>query len=100
MTPVCFLGAFFTSAELQSVRLYPYTDSLHIFVVAAEIFYFLFIVYYMTVQVSPTAESAWEHDLVPAADFTYKGFRTVLDFSSTDAATPMEDWITYSVSMK
>ncbi|NXX17435.1 PK1L2 protein, partial [Podargus strigoides] len=44
------LGAFFTSAELQSVRLYPYTNSLHIFVVAAEVIYFLFIVYYMTVQ--------------------------------------------------
>ncbi|KAM9269057.1 polycystin-1-like protein 3 [Cariama cristata] len=44
------LGAFFTSAELQSVRLYPYTNSLHIFVVAAEIIYFLFIVYYMIVQ--------------------------------------------------
>ncbi|KAM9183006.1 polycystin-1-like protein 3 [Mergus octosetaceus] len=44
------LGAFFTSAELQSVRLYPYTNSLHIFVVAAEVVYFLFIVYYMIVQ--------------------------------------------------
>lgn len=53
MTPVCFLGAFFTSAELQSVRLYPYTNSLHVFVVAAEIIYFLFIVYYMIVQVRP-----------------------------------------------
>ncbi|NWU96850.1 PK1L2 protein, partial [Upupa epops] len=44
------LGAFFTSAELQSVRLYPYTNSLHIFVIAAEVIYFLFIVYYMVVQ--------------------------------------------------
>uniref|UniRef100_A0A663M0Q9 PK1L2 protein n=1 Tax=Athene cunicularia TaxID=194338 RepID=A0A663M0Q9_ATHCN len=44
------LGAFFTSAELQSVRLYPYTNSLHIFVVAAEVIYFLFLVYYMIVQ--------------------------------------------------
>nr|XP_009943686.1 PREDICTED: polycystic kidney disease protein 1-like 2 [Opisthocomus hoazin] len=44
------LGAFFTSAELQSVRLYPYTNSLHIFVVAAEVIYFLFIAYYMIVQ--------------------------------------------------
>ncbi|XP_014797628.1 PREDICTED: polycystic kidney disease protein 1-like 2 [Calidris pugnax] len=44
------LGAFFTSAELQSVRLYTYTSSLHIFVVAAEVIYFLFIVYYMIVQ--------------------------------------------------
>ncbi|NXU58239.1 PK1L2 protein, partial [Turnix velox] len=44
------LGAFFTSAELQSIRLYTYTSSLHIFVVAAEVIYFLFIVYYMIVQ--------------------------------------------------
>ncbi|XP_069724828.1 polycystin-1-like protein 3 [Phaenicophaeus curvirostris] len=44
------LGAFFTSAELQSVRLYTYTNSLHIFVVAAEVIYFLFIAYYMIVQ--------------------------------------------------
>ncbi|NXF58754.1 PK1L2 protein, partial [Ciccaba nigrolineata] len=44
------LGAFFTSAELQSVRLYPYTNSLHIFVIAAEVIYFLFLVYYMIVQ--------------------------------------------------
>ncbi|KYO37869.1 polycystic kidney disease protein 1-like 2 isoform A [Alligator mississippiensis] len=44
------LGAFFTHAELQSIRLYPYTDSLHIFVVAAEVIYFLFVVYYMVMQ--------------------------------------------------
>ncbi|XP_019360809.1 PREDICTED: polycystic kidney disease protein 1-like 2 [Gavialis gangeticus] len=44
------LGAFFTHAELQSIRLYPYTDGLHIFVVAAEVIYFLFVVYYMVIQ--------------------------------------------------
>ncbi|OXB80026.1 UNVERIFIED_CONTAM: hypothetical protein H355_014070 [Colinus virginianus] len=44
------LGAFFPSAELQSVRLYPYTNTLHIFVVAAEVIYFLFVVHYMIVQ--------------------------------------------------
>ncbi|XP_062997536.1 polycystin-1-like protein 2 [Elgaria multicarinata webbii] len=44
------LGAFFTRAELQSVRLYPYTDGLHIFVVAAEVIYFLFVIYYMVGQ--------------------------------------------------
>uniref|UniRef100_A0A803TRM4 Polycystin 1 like 2/pseudo n=1 Tax=Anolis carolinensis TaxID=28377 RepID=A0A803TRM4_ANOCA len=44
------LGAFFTRAELQSVRLYPYTDGLHIFVVAAEVVYFLFVIYYMVEQ--------------------------------------------------
>ncbi|XP_060551059.1 polycystin-1-like protein 2 [Pantherophis guttatus] len=44
------LGAFFPRAELQSIRLYPYTDGLHIFVVAAEIIYFLFVIYYMVEQ--------------------------------------------------
>ncbi|XP_077166400.1 polycystin-1-like protein 2 isoform X2 [Paroedura picta] len=44
------LGAFFTRAELQSIRLYPYTDGLHIFVVAAEVIYFLFVIYYMVEQ--------------------------------------------------
>uniref|UniRef100_A0ACB8EA10 Uncharacterized protein n=1 Tax=Sphaerodactylus townsendi TaxID=933632 RepID=A0ACB8EA10_9SAUR len=44
------LGAFFTRAELQSIRLYTYTDGLHIFVVAAEVIYFLFVIYYMVVQ--------------------------------------------------
>uniref|UniRef100_A0A8C5SYB1 Polycystin 1 like 2/pseudo n=1 Tax=Laticauda laticaudata TaxID=8630 RepID=A0A8C5SYB1_LATLA len=41
---------FFPRAELQSIRLYPYTDGLHIFVVAAEIIYFLFVIYYMVEQ--------------------------------------------------
>nr|XP_034975837.1 polycystic kidney disease protein 1-like 2 isoform X2 [Zootoca vivipara] len=44
------LGAFFTRSELQSVRLYPYTDGLHIFVIAAEVIYFLFVIYYMVGQ--------------------------------------------------
>ncbi|XP_061449764.1 polycystin-1-like protein 2 [Rhineura floridana] len=44
------LGALFTRSELQSVRLYPYTDGLHIFVVAAEVIYFLFVIYYMVGQ--------------------------------------------------
>ncbi|KAL8195183.1 UNVERIFIED_CONTAM: Polycystic kidney disease protein 1-like 2 [Gekko kuhli] len=47
------LGAFFTRAELQSIRLYPYTDGLHIFVVAAEVIYFLFVIYYMVEQSLP-----------------------------------------------
>ncbi|XP_041314907.1 polycystic kidney disease protein 1-like 2 [Pyrgilauda ruficollis] len=55
------LGAFFTSAELQSVRLYPYTDSLHIFVVAAEVIYFLFIVYYMIVQGKLLKSLRWRY---------------------------------------
>ncbi|XP_053305767.1 polycystic kidney disease protein 1-like 2 [Spea bombifrons] len=44
------LGAFFTYPDLQSIRLYPFTDGLHIFVVAAEVIYFLFVIYYMVVQ--------------------------------------------------
>ncbi|NXT10193.1 PK1L2 protein, partial [Prunella fulvescens] len=55
------LGAFFTSAELQSVRLYPYTDSLHIFVVAAEVIYFLFIVYYMILQGKLLKSLKWRY---------------------------------------
>uniref|UniRef100_A0A672TGB3 Polycystin 1 like 2/pseudo n=1 Tax=Strigops habroptila TaxID=2489341 RepID=A0A672TGB3_STRHB len=55
------LGAFFTSAELQSVRLYPYTNSLHIFVVAAEVIYFLFIVYYMIVQGKLMKTQRWKY---------------------------------------
>ncbi|XP_075692927.1 polycystin-1-like protein 2 [Rhinoderma darwinii] len=44
------LGTFLTHADLQSIRLYPYTDGLHIFVVAAEVIYFLFVIYYMVMQ--------------------------------------------------
>ncbi|NWU61307.1 PK1L2 protein, partial [Pterocles burchelli] len=55
------LGAFFTSAELQSIRLYPYTSSLHIFVVAAEVIYFLFIVYYMVVQGKLMKTLRWKY---------------------------------------
>ncbi|NXK89486.1 PK1L2 protein, partial [Formicarius rufipectus] len=55
------LGAFFTSAELQSVRLYPYTNSLHIFVVAAEVIYFLFIAYYMIGQGKLMKSLRWRY---------------------------------------
>ncbi|NXY82693.1 PK1L2 protein, partial [Alcedo cyanopectus] len=55
------LGAFFTSAELQSVRLYPYTNTLHIFVIAAEVIYFLFIVYYMIVQGKLMKSLRWRY---------------------------------------
>ncbi|OPJ78162.1 polycystic kidney disease protein 1-like 2 [Patagioenas fasciata monilis] len=55
------LGAFFTSAELQSIRLYPYTNSLHIFVIAAEVIYFLFIVYYMIVQGKQMKSLRWRY---------------------------------------
>lgn len=44
-------GAFQFHSELRSVRLYQSTGSLHIFVMASEAVYFLFILYYMFVQV-------------------------------------------------
>uniref|UniRef100_A0A4W3IMU0 Polycystin 1 like 2/pseudo n=1 Tax=Callorhinchus milii TaxID=7868 RepID=A0A4W3IMU0_CALMI len=44
------VGAFFTHIDLKSVRLYQYTDGLHIFVIAAEVAYFLFLIYYMVIQ--------------------------------------------------
>ncbi|CAH2324536.1 polycystic kidney disease 1-like 2 [Pelobates cultripes] len=53
------LGAFFTHSELQSIRLYPFTDGLHIFVVAAEVIYYLFIIYYMVVQGKLMKEQKW-----------------------------------------
>lgn len=49
--PLDFIGAFQFHSELHSVRLYQSTDNLHIFVVAAEIIYLLFILYYMFLQV-------------------------------------------------
>eukprot|EP00079_Xenopus_tropicalis_P034906 XP_017948677.1 PREDICTED: polycystic kidney disease protein 1-like 2 [Xenopus tropicalis] len=53
------LGTFFTRANLQSVRLYPFTDGLHIFVVAAEVIYFLFVIYYMVVQGKRMKAEKW-----------------------------------------
>ncbi|XP_069871843.1 polycystin-1-like protein 2 [Dipodomys merriami] len=44
------LGTFFTHATLQSLRLYPFTDGWHPFVVVAELLYFVFLFYYMVVQ--------------------------------------------------
>ncbi|XP_020344471.2 polycystic kidney disease protein 1-like 2 [Oncorhynchus kisutch] len=44
------VGAFQFRSELQSVRLYQSTGGLHIFVMASEVIYFLFIFYYMYVQ--------------------------------------------------
>lgn len=44
-------GTFFSHADLRSLRLYPFTDGWHPFVVAAELIYFLFLFYYMVVQV-------------------------------------------------
>uniref|UniRef100_A0A3Q3SX52 Polycystin 1 like 2 n=1 Tax=Mastacembelus armatus TaxID=205130 RepID=A0A3Q3SX52_9TELE len=44
------IGAFQFRSELHSVRLYQSTGGLHIFVMASEVIYFLFIIYYMFVQ--------------------------------------------------
>lgn len=46
-----FLGAFQYLTDLQTVRLYQSTGGLQIFVMASEVIYFLFILYYMFVQV-------------------------------------------------
>ncbi|KAM4723032.1 polycystin-1-like protein 2 [Rhinophrynus dorsalis] len=53
------LGTFFTHTNLQSIRLYPFTDGLHIFVVAAEVIYFLFVIYYMVVQGKLMKQQKW-----------------------------------------
>ncbi|XP_067853685.1 polycystin-1-like protein 2 [Heptranchias perlo] len=55
------VGAFFTHADLQSIRLYQYTDGLHIFVVAAEVAYFLFLIYYMVIQGKLLKEQKWNY---------------------------------------
>uniref|UniRef100_A0AAV2LQ61 Polycystic kidney disease 1 like 2a n=1 Tax=Knipowitschia caucasica TaxID=637954 RepID=A0AAV2LQ61_KNICA len=44
------IGAFQFRSELQNVRLYQSTGGLHIFVMASEVIYFIFILYYMFVQ--------------------------------------------------
>lgn len=49
----CFTGAFQYRSDLQSVRLYQSTGGFHIFMMASEAIYFLFILYYMFQQVSP-----------------------------------------------
>ncbi|KAF6078991.1 hypothetical protein HJG60_015036 [Phyllostomus discolor] len=53
------LGTFFAHSDLQSLRLYPFTDGWHPFVVAAEVIYFLFLLYYMTVQGKLMRKQKW-----------------------------------------
>uniref|UniRef100_A0A8C5N1V4 Polycystin 1 like 2/pseudo n=1 Tax=Leptobrachium leishanense TaxID=445787 RepID=A0A8C5N1V4_9ANUR len=55
------LGVFFTHSQLQSIRLYAFTDGLHIFVVAAEVIYYLFIIYYMVVQGKLMKTQKWAY---------------------------------------
>ncbi|XP_062327812.1 polycystin-1-like protein 2 [Osmerus eperlanus] len=53
------VGAFQFRSELQSVRLYQSTGGLHIFVMASEVVYFLFILYYMFVQGKLMKQHKW-----------------------------------------
>ncbi|XP_064239027.1 polycystin-1-like protein 2 isoform X2 [Aotus nancymaae] len=55
------LGTFFAHAAFQSLRLYPFTDGWHPFVVAAEIIYFLFLLYYMVVQGKRMRKQTWAY---------------------------------------
>ncbi|KAF7662063.1 hypothetical protein LDENG_00247400, partial [Lucifuga dentata] len=54
-------GAFQFCSELQSVRLYQSTGGLHIFVMASEAIYFLFIIYYMVVQGKLMKRQRWAY---------------------------------------
>lgn len=47
-----FTGAFQFRSVVQSVRLYQSTGGFQSFLMACQVFYFLFIVYYMFLQVS------------------------------------------------
>ncbi|KAM4630467.1 polycystin-1-like protein 2 [Polymixia lowei] len=53
------IGAFQFRSELQSVRLYQSAGGLHIFVVASEAIYFLFIIYYMFAQGKLIRKQRW-----------------------------------------
>uniref|UniRef100_A0A8C3A7N2 Polycystic kidney disease 1 like 2a n=1 Tax=Cyclopterus lumpus TaxID=8103 RepID=A0A8C3A7N2_CYCLU len=55
------IGAFQFRSELQSVRLYQSTGGLHIFVMASEAIYFLFIIYYMFVQGKMMKQQRWAY---------------------------------------
>ncbi|XP_019742004.1 polycystic kidney disease protein 1-like 2 [Hippocampus comes] len=55
------LGAFQFRSELQNVRLYQSTGGLHIFVMASEAIYFLFILYYMFVQAKLMKQQRWAY---------------------------------------
>ncbi|XP_036400112.1 polycystic kidney disease protein 1-like 2 [Megalops cyprinoides] len=55
------VGAFQYRTELQNVRLYQSTGGLHIFVMASEVIYFLFILYYMFVQGKLMRQQKWAY---------------------------------------
>uniref|UniRef100_A0A665VIF9 Polycystic kidney disease 1 like 2a n=1 Tax=Echeneis naucrates TaxID=173247 RepID=A0A665VIF9_ECHNA len=55
------VGAFQFRSELQSIRLYQSTGGFHIFVMAAEIIYMLFILYYMFLQGKLLKQQRWAY---------------------------------------
>ncbi|XP_070832678.1 polycystin-1-like protein 2 [Chaetodon trifascialis] len=55
------VGAFQFSSELHSVRLYQSPGGFHIFVMAAEIIYMLFILYYMFLQGTLMKQQRWAY---------------------------------------
>ncbi|KAJ8340113.1 hypothetical protein SKAU_G00347460 [Synaphobranchus kaupii] len=55
------VGAFQYNAQVQTVRLYQSTGGLHIFVMASEAIYFLFILYYMFVQGKLMKQKKWAY---------------------------------------
>uniref|UniRef100_A0A667YRT0 Polycystic kidney disease 1 like 2a n=1 Tax=Myripristis murdjan TaxID=586833 RepID=A0A667YRT0_9TELE len=55
------IGAFQFRSEQQSVRLYQFPGGFHIFVLAAEIIYYLFILYYMFLQGKLMKQQRWAY---------------------------------------
>ncbi|XP_015245063.1 PREDICTED: polycystic kidney disease protein 1-like 2 [Cyprinodon variegatus] len=53
------VGAFQFYTDLQTIRLYPSTGGLYFFVMAAEIIYMLFILYYMFKQAKLLKQQRW-----------------------------------------
>uniref|UniRef100_A0A673FY16 Polycystic kidney disease 1 like 2a n=1 Tax=Sinocyclocheilus rhinocerous TaxID=307959 RepID=A0A673FY16_9TELE len=58
---VVFTGAFQYRSEVQTVHLYQSTGGFHIFVMASEAIYFLFILYYMFVQGKLMKQQKWAY---------------------------------------
>ncbi|XP_059927849.1 polycystin-1-like protein 2 isoform X1 [Gadus macrocephalus] len=55
------IGAFQFRSELQTIRLYQSAGGLHIFVMASEAIYFLFIFYYMVIQGKLMKQHSWAY---------------------------------------
>uniref|UniRef100_A0A672RTA5 Polycystic kidney disease 1 like 2a n=1 Tax=Sinocyclocheilus grahami TaxID=75366 RepID=A0A672RTA5_SINGR len=58
---VVFIGAFQYRSEVQTVHLYQSTGGFHVFVMASEAIYFLFILYYMFVQGKLMKQQKWAY---------------------------------------